>query len=245
MKDDVWQLTVRSSDESICVSGDEATLREAMEDGWPRGCAEKVRAGPAAGVEPVRGEGGVHGELEPVPGGGGGGGEGGVRMREHLRRPARRTKWGRAALATGYEPPDRKGKAVMRRLRRGLTQDRIAEELGVSVEMVRQLCKRLVGRAKATASLASGLQELAREREFASRVLTKPQFEAIGMLLTGMTQCDAAEQLGVTQAAVASRLMYARAKLKALAPALKALRKAVGTLGKFKNPHGFQPRPPK
>lgn len=163
-------------------------------------------------------------------------------IREYKAAPARELKWGKALLAC--RPPECElGRTILEAVRAGRTMRQIGEALGVSNELLHYYIRRLVERDAARVSLEKGLEALDRNLFQASAILTTKQIEAARMLLAGADQREAAKTLGVTQAAVASRLKYARKLLSEhKAPWAKTVSEGLETLGRTRNLSRFQLR---
>jgi len=85
-----------------------------------------------------------------------------------------------------------------------------AARFGMSYEMAQYTVRRLLRRYDALLVLRVGLDVLeSRRRELAEIGLTDTQREALSMLLAGRSQAYVAKTLGITQAAVSSRLRLA------------------------------------
>lgn len=93
-----------------------------------------------------------------------------------------------------------------------------AARFGISYEMAQYTVRRLIRRYEALLKLAAGLEVLeSRRDELADAGLTGTQREALRMLLTGKSQAFVAGRLGITQAAVSSRLRLASRLLREVA----------------------------
>ena len=155
-----------------------------------------------------------------------------------MSKPAKELKWGKRALRAceGYEPADWTARRVLGLLRAGRTTRQIGEAIGRSDEMVKFLLRRLIERARAMRLRAAGRACLARNCP------TAKQLEAIELLLLGLTECDVAERLHVTQAAVASRLKLGLRRVLG-APWAADLRAALKNMTRMHNVNRFQSKP--
>lgn len=162
---------------------------------------------------------------------------------ERRRKPARDLKWGKMALLAceGWEPGacgDRVGAAVLGGLRMGCTTRRIAQSIGRTDEMVKFYLRRLIARRRALALRVLGGECLRRNCP------TAKQIEAVEMMLDGSTQGDVGRRLGVTQAAVASRLKLALRTLSGK-PWARDLRAAIVDMSRTNSILAFQDKPGK
>lgn len=93
-----------------------------------------------------------------------------------------------------------------------------AGRFDISYEMAQYTVRRLIRRYDAMLKLADGLAVLrARRDELSDAGLTDTQREALSMLLAGKSQAHVAARLGITQAAVSSRLRLASKLLQEVA----------------------------
>lgn len=94
-----------------------------------------------------------------------------------------------------------------------------ASKFNISYEMAQYTVRRLLKRYRAMADLHKGLKVLVdRDDDLTAIGLTQTQREALQMLLTGKSQAAVAGRLGITQAAVSSRLRLASKFLDSMAP---------------------------
>jgi len=132
---------------------------------------------------------------------------------EYAVAPARELKWGSRLLA--IEPPeDELGRLVLEAVRSGCTMRQLSVTLGTSWELTHYYVKRLVERDQARKTMKVALDVLEGNLAPAHQLLTTTQIEAVRIMLAGASQQDAGDMLGITQAAVSSRVRLARKALR-------------------------------
>ena len=157
--------------------------------------------------------------------------------------PAASLKHGAAALASP-PPDDAVGNRVLAGLRAGRTAREIAEGLGVRVEMARYYVRRMSERAKPARLREAGLIALESRLGDALGILTDMQVEAVRIVLSGCSEREAGEQLGITQAAVSSRVrLGAKALRPRREPWARAIARGLAQVHRHRGARAFQLKP--
>jgi len=136
-------------------------------------------------------------------------------------KPVRETRYGLRLLELSAVASDRGGdfeRGFLGAVSDGDDYASVAGRFGISYEMAQYTVRRLIRRYEALAKLAEGLAALKAHRARLTEAgLTGTQYEALVMLLAGRSQAHVAGELGITQAAVSSRLRLASRLLKGAA----------------------------
>lgn len=122
-----------------------------------------------------------------------------------------------------------------------------AASAGISVEMTRYNARRIATRSRALSIRLRGLDALERNMDEALSVpvLTRQQADTLLLVLSGLSQSEAATRLGVIQASVSSRVSLARNSLRSHLGRGWALRvhRSIRVMRRVVNVRGNQVKP--